>query len=135
MNPAHRVRRARAQTPFVVVREKLRLVRRHVDLHRTLALAAFTRKTQVERFLDGVAFPAVFDRLAADHFAEQTGTTTRRMLLLERDHVTRTHRSAMMSTANAGADATLCRLRKTVLVVGVLEMCHHTRRVPIRAQT
>src|SRR5690242_2949472 len=135
MNPAHRVRRAWSQTSLIVMRKKLGLVRGHVDLDRTLAFATLTRQTQVERFLDRFAFPSVFDRLSADHFAEQTRTPARRMLLLHRHHVTRAHRSAMMAPAHTRADATLGRFGKTVLVVGILEISFDCRRIPTRAES
>src|SRR5689334_22916307 len=135
MNPAHRIRRSWSQTSFIVVREKLGLVSCHINLHRALALAALTRKTQVECILYCFAFPPIFDRLTADHFAEQPRAAACRVLLLPRHHVTRTHRSAMMTTAHAGADATLRRLCETMLVVGIREMCFHHRRIPTAAQT
>src|SRR5690242_18796259 len=117
MNVAHRIACARAQPSFVIVREKLGLVSRHIDLHGTLALASLTRQTQIERFLDCFALPAVADRFAPDHLAEQTRTAARRVLLLERDHVARTHRAAAMTPAHTRADATLGRFGEAVFVV------------------
>ena len=46
---------------LVVVRQELRLVRRHVDVHRAVALAALARQAQVERVVDLLALPSVGD--------------------------------------------------------------------------
>src|ERR1051325_3133938 len=96
MNPAHRVGRARTQLSFIMVREKLGLVRRHVHLHRTLALTSLARKTQVERFFNRLAPPAVCNRFTPNHLAEQTRPAARGMLFLECDHVAGTHCSAAL---------------------------------------
>ena len=46
------------------MRAELCLVGRHVDIDRAIVLAAFTGETQIERALDRIALPAVFQRSA-----------------------------------------------------------------------
>src|SRR5436305_11818766 len=58
---------ARAQAPFIVMRQKLSLVCGHVDLHRAIVLATLAGKTQIERFTNSLISTAVFHNLTANH--------------------------------------------------------------------
>src|SRR5688500_14986713 len=93
------------EASFIVVSEKLRLVRGHVHADRAFRLARLARQAEVERVLDLVALPAIGDRLAAQHFEEQMGAATGRVLLVARGHVTRTHGAFAGLAAFADADA------------------------------
>src|SRR5436190_23938559 len=105
MHEAHRVRGPRPQTPFVVMREELRLVRRHVDIHRTFALASLAGKTEIERVLHVLVLPSAVERIALEHLEEQAGATTRRMRLFACRPIARTHCPAFVAATLADADA------------------------------
>src|ERR1044071_7498953 len=133
MNPAHPGSRTGTQLAFIIMPEETGLVRRHIDLHRTLALTPLARKTQIERFFNRLALPPVCNRFTPNHLAEQTSPAARGMLFLVCDHVAGTHRSTVMTTADTGADTARGRLREAVFVVRILKVCFDSRRIPVAA--
>src|SRR5581483_10140897 len=95
-----------AGASLVVVVQELRLVARHVDLHRAVALASLARETQVERLFDLGAPPRRLDRaLCAHHLLQQTRAPARRVLLFARRHEARTHRAVLEMAALPDAEA------------------------------
>ena len=55
---------------FVIVRQKLRLVRRDVDVRRAFRFAGFAGKAQVERLLDVLVLPSAAHHFALQHFKQ-----------------------------------------------------------------
>src|SRR5919198_646761 len=92
------------QLALVEVGQELGFVRRHVDAHRTLALAAFAGEAEVERVLHRIGAPAG-DDLAFQHLPQQPRATPRGVLLLGGDLEARTHQLAVLDAALAHADA------------------------------
>ena len=117
VDPAHGIGVPGPQPAFVIVREKLGLVRRHVDIDRTIALAAFAGQAQIERFADRLALPAVGQHVAVEHLPQQPCAAARAVLLFARDHVARTHHLVAMIAALADAHAAQRRPRERPLVV------------------
>ena len=79
--PAKRVGLAGASAVFIVVRQEFGLVRRHIDIDRTISLAAFAGQAEVERFLHFLALPPTLDDLATHGFEQQACAPARGMLL------------------------------------------------------
>ena len=123
MDQAHRVSRQGPQASLVVVREKFGFVRRHVDLDRTLALAAFAGETQIERVLHVLVAPAARHRIAFEHLEQQPRPAASRVLLVVCHPIARTHRSAVLPPALPNPHTTRRRERKAAAVVGESEMC------------
>src|SRR6185312_4252974 len=118
------------QPAAIVVRQKFRLVRGHVDVHRTIALATLARQAQVERLAYRIAAPAVRDRFAAQHLEQHARTAARGMLLFARGLIARAHGAAVLAPAVADADATQRRAAEIAAVAVVAEMRLAGRRVP-----
>src|SRR5579884_250857 len=125
---AERVRLSRTQPAFVVVREELRLVGRHVDADRTLVLAALAGEAEVERLLDLFRAPAAVEGLAAHHLEEEPRPSARRVLLLPRGLVARAHH-AFLVTARPDAEAALRRRGERAAVVVEREVRLHLARL------
>src|SRR5436190_24152982 len=103
---AHRIGGPGTQPPLVIMRKKLSFVDGHVHLDGAFAFATLARQTKIERGFHFLTLPTVANCLAADHLAQQPRAPARGMLLFHGDHVTRTHRPALMLPANARADTT-----------------------------
>src|ERR1051326_6351054 len=127
---------ARAEPALVAMREELRFERRHVDADRAIARAALARETEIERLVDLVRAPEL-ELVAVQHLPEEMGTATRRMLLLERDHVARAHHAAARFgvPAFADPDATRRRVREAAAVGGIREVRVDLRRPVVHAET
>ena len=83
-----------------------RRVGRDVDVGRALGLAGLARQAQVERLLDVFVLPRVRRRRSPlQHLEQQVRAAARAVLLLERGHVARAHRAAVVLAAFAEADA------------------------------
>ena len=95
---------------FVMMREELGFVRRHVDVDGAIALAAFAREAQVERIVYGLRLPTVGDRsaprAAVEHLVQEPSTPSGRMFLVAGHHVGRTHDAAAFTPTFADADTT-----------------------------
>ena len=135
MDEPHRVRGPRSQAPFVVVREELGLIGRHVDVHRTVALAAFAGEAQVECVLDVRVLPALIERVAVQHLEEQARASARRVRLLPCGPVARAHRPALVPAAFADADTPNSRKREAPVVLWKTEVGQWLRGLIVRAQT
>src|SRR6267143_4827835 len=61
---AKRIGAQRPSPSLIVMRQKLGLIRRHIYVRRAFRFAGFTRKAQIERFLDVLVFPAVAEDFA-----------------------------------------------------------------------
>src|SRR5204863_6607086 len=105
IDQTHRVRRHGTDTSRVVMGEELRLVSRHVDVDRTLALAAFAREAQIQRLVHSLVPPAALKGVALHHLEQQPGASAGGMLLLARDHVAGAHHAAALTTAVSDAHA------------------------------
>ena len=134
MNQSHRVGMARTQFAFVIMREKFRLVSRHVHVHRAIRLAAFAREAQIQTLFDFFAFPAVVNDFALQHFKQHVRAAARRMFFLARDHVTRAHRAAFAATAFADADAAQRAFGKIAVVLAVKKFRFRIPRMIIRSE-
>src|SRR6185312_595461 len=97
--------RSRTQPPLVVMREELRLVRRHVDGDRAVVLAALALQAEIECLGDRLAAPAVLDDVAAHHLEQQMRAPPRRVHLLARRLEARAHRLPARRAALADAEA------------------------------
>src|SRR5512142_1264669 len=93
-----------------MVREELRLVRRHVNVQRTVTLAALARETQVERLVDALVGPAARDRIALHHLEQHPRAAARRVLLLARHAIARAHRAVLLAPALTHPEAAECRV-------------------------
>src|SRR6185312_1667830 len=101
---------ARAQTTFPIMRQEFRLVGRHIDVDRTIALTPLAGETQVQRFLYVVIAPPVGDDVAVQHLPKVMRAAARRVPLLVRHHVAWAHGVivgvlSLFSAAFAYADA------------------------------
>ena len=85
-------------------------------MHRTFALAALARETQVQRFVDVLAVPSAIQRVALQDLEQQARAPARGMLLLSRDHVARTHRAGLVLPAIADADTATHRIREPAVI-------------------
>ncbi len=92
------------QPSLVVLVQELRLVRRHVDVDRALALARLARQTQVERLADLFRTPGVRQGLAAQHLAQHPGAAPGGVHLVTGGLERRAHRAGGVAAA-ADADA------------------------------
>ena len=122
MNQAERPGRPRTEAPLVVVRQEFRLVGRHVDVHRTLALAALAREAQVEGFADPLVLPRAVDWIPFEHLPQQVRAPARRVHLLARHLKAGAHRPAVEAPAFADADAPLRRAREAAVLFRKTEM-------------
>src|SRR5205823_9652740 len=120
---------------FVVVRQDLRFICRHIYLHWAFAFAPLARETQIQSVENLLAFPSIPNRFAAQHLVQQPRPAARRMLFFERDHIARAHRSAIMAAAHARADAALCRVREAEFVIRITEVCWRISRIVPSAQS
>ncbi len=115
-------RRARPQPPRVVVRQELGLVGRHVDVDRTVALAALARRGT------GRAPPYRSLRQPSSIASPCSISKSRRARPRVEcfsswvDHVARAHRAAARAPALADADAAQRRRAKLAAVLGEAEV-------------
>src|SRR5438105_1798222 len=116
VNPSHRVGRHRTPVVLVIMRKEFRFVGSHVDVDRAFRLARFASEAQVERLANMFVLPASGQRIPLEHFEKKSCASTRRMHLLMRDHIARTHRAACGLAAFADSDTAGHRVRETVLV-------------------
>src|SRR5918992_5328436 len=91
VNVAKRVSRRWPEAVFIIVREKLRLVSRHIDTDGTIVLASFACQTEIERFLDRRALPTLLNDLSLKHLEQETRPPAGGMFLLPRHHEARAH--------------------------------------------
>ncbi len=113
-DPPHRVRMQGTRVRFVVVREKFRLVARHVGVRGAVAAAALAGEAPRERVLHLLAAPARGDHLAAQHLVEQAAAAARGVALFLGGAVARAHGAALGRAALAHADAALGGAQETV---------------------
>src|SRR5437868_13281699 len=92
---------ARTQAALIVMREKLGLVARHVDVHGTVAFAALAGETQIERLLDRRLAPPAGQDFAFHHLEEQPRPAARAMLFFTRHAIARAHRLTALLPAVA----------------------------------
>ena len=126
---ADRAEQPRAQRHAVhvlVVRQELRLQRRHVDAQRALALARLALEAEVEDLVQ----PLVAHRRARvrlrQRLHERVRAPARRVLLLTRRHVGRAHHAA--AGLAAGADALAAVGRRAHAAVEVQPGLERSRR-------
>src|ERR1051325_9222244 len=98
MNQSHRIGVTWTQPAFIMVRQKLGFVSRHIHIDRAIRFTAFAREAKVERFQNFFAAPAITDDFALHHFEKHSCAATGRMHFFTRDHVARAHRSAFSAT-------------------------------------
>ena len=136
VDQSERVCRARSQAPPVVMREELRLERRHVDAHGAVVCAALAGEAQVERVVHLPGAPHV-EVAAVQHLPEDSCAAASRVLLLERDLVARAHDVAARIGAPAlpDADAARRRVREAAVVVREGEVRLDVRRPVVGAET
>ena len=135
MNPAHRIGIAGPQTVFVIVRQELGLIRRHVDVDGAIAFASLAGQAQVKRVEHLLALPAVADHIAVHHLEEKMGAPARRVFFLHRRAVTGAHRALFLTPAFSDADTAHRGMRETALVMNEVEMrCGFFRR-EVRSET
>src|SRR5206468_1808030 len=111
------------------------LIRRHVDVHRTFALAAFAGEAEIERVLDVRVLPAPSERVTVQHLEEQARASARRVCLLPSGPVARAHRPALVPAAFADADTPNSREREAPMVLWKPEVRHWLRGLIVGAQT
>src|SRR6185437_16147286 len=98
--------RDRSRMLFVIMSEKLGLVRRHVDVDGAIALASLASQAKIQGLSDLLAVPAVLDHLAPEHFVKKMGPSASGILLLARDHETRAHGPFIQPPALSDSHAT-----------------------------
>src|SRR6202022_1115491 len=126
---------ARTETPFVVVGEKFSLVGSQIHTHRTIALAAFAGKAQVQRLLHLLVLPAIPDHIALNHLPKKMGTTPGRVFLLAGHAKAGTHdTAAFVATAFPDSHAAQGGVRQAALVLGKLKMSFRLPWPVTRAQ-
>ena len=116
MDPSHGVRSDGAQSCRVVVRQKLGLVRRHVDVDRAVALASLAGEAQIECVFDRLVAPACRNLLTFEHLEEQTGPASRGVLLLARGHEARAHGATFHAPALSDSNAAQHRAIETAFI-------------------
>src|SRR5215217_482422 len=120
VNQSERVSVNWTEPMFVVMREELGLVRRHIHMHRAIGLATFAGEAKIKRLLHVFVAPPAFHKfLVIQHFPEQSSATSRGMFFLAGHHVTRAHGPNLVPAARAYTDAALRRVRKTSVVVRI----------------
>ena len=119
---------------FIIMGQKFRLVRGHIHVGRAFRLARLARQAQVQRFLDVLVLPAVAHDFALQHFKEHVRAPARAVLFLERDHVARAHRTAVVFAALAETDASQRGFGKRPVVIRKLKICFGIVRFVIRSQ-
>ena len=105
-----------------MVREKLRLVGRHVHVDRTVIATAFAGQAQIESVAHLGGLPAVGDDVTFEHLEQQTGTAARGVFLLTGGAIARAHDPGFVAAALADTDAAVGGDAEPVVVVGVGEM-------------
>src|SRR5579864_4876449 len=122
----------RTDASFPVMREKLSLVCSHIDIHGTIAFAAFAGEAEVERLFHALIAPAFGDHIAMQHLPQMVRAAARGVPLFMRDHEAGTHGIAfgagrVFSAALSNANAAQRRMGKAAVILRILEM---SRRVP-----
>src|SRR6476646_9161871 len=112
---------------FPIVREKFGLVGRHIDVHGTVAFAAFASQAEVKRFFDVLVAPAFSDDGAMQHLPEMMGAAARGVPLFMSEHEAGTHGVpvsglGIFSAAFANADAAQRRVSKAAIVLRIFEV-------------
>ena len=133
VDPPERVRMTRSRPSLVVMREELRLQRRHVDTDRTVLRAALAGEAEVER-LEHLLGPPELELLPVDHLPEQSRAPARGVLLLARDHVAGTHHAAVRVATVADADAAERRVLEAAVILLEREVGLQPRRRVVRSE-
>src|SRR5579863_3645815 len=120
------------------MREELGLVGRHVDVDRTIALAALARQAQVERLLHIFIAPAIGENVAVQHLPQLTSTAARRVFLFVGHHEAGTHgvvacSLSLLATALPYANATQGRMREAASFFRIMEVRFRLPRLVISA--
>src|SRR5258708_4829746 len=84
---------------FVVMREKLRLIGRDIDVRWAFGFARFTRQAEIKRLFDVLIVPAITQHFALQQFEEHMSAPSRAVFLLSRGHVARTHGATIIFPA------------------------------------
>src|ERR1700751_3255505 len=100
------------RSTFVIVRKKFGFIGSDIDVRRALALAAFARKTEIQRFFDSFIMPTALKQLALEHLEKQMRAFTCAMDLFPSHLITRAHSSSIRLAAGADTDTTLGRFFK-----------------------
>src|SRR4030095_13299456 len=124
----------RTPPSLVVMGQELGFVGGDVDADGTLGPASLAREAEIERLLDVLVLPAIGERIASQHLEQQVRAAARRMRLLARHLVTRTHRAAVVAAAFPDADAAERREREAATVVLKREMRGRLRWAVIGAE-
>src|SRR5215212_4328660 len=110
--------------------EEFGLHRRHVDVHRAVVGAPFTREAEIEGVVNLRAAPTIGDDLALQHLEEKSGTPSCRMRFLLGRDIARTHHvGAVGKTTLADADAPKRRVSEVTLVLSIREIGARSPRV------
>src|ERR1019366_6861694 len=97
----------RMETALVALREKFRLVRGDVDLHRAFGFAGLATETQIERFVNGLTLEALFAQRSGKHLPQQPRAAAGGVLLLTGGGIAGTPQAAFGLAACADTDAAL----------------------------
>src|SRR5919109_706923 len=127
------VRRSGTEPAFVIVREKFRLVGRHIDVDRTIALAPFAGKAKIERLLDRFALPAAY-YIALQHLEQQAGAPAGGVFFFPRYHEARTHGALVHAPAFADTDAAQRGVSEATVILRETKMSCRTRGAVVRSQ-
>src|SRR5947209_4406322 len=98
------------------MRQELRLVRRHIDVHGTLALASLAGETEIKCVFDVLVSPPALQWIALEHLEKQVCASAGRVCFFPRGPVARTHRPALMASAFANTDAAKGREREAAMI-------------------
>src|SRR5207302_2648917 len=107
---------------LVVMREKFRLIGRHIDADRAIALASFAAEAQVQRPLDVLILPAATDHLPLGHFPEQVRPAARGMFFFTCHPEAGAHHATLVVPAFAHTDATQAGARQTPVIFRTMKV-------------
>ena len=101
---------------LVVLRQKLRLVRGHIHLHRALRFARLAAQAQIERLVHRLALESLRVQRSGQHLPQQMRSAARGVLLVARRTIARTHHAAVRLPARTHSDAAFrCRLQRSAI--------------------